>query len=123
MSLRTSFPAQPGEHFGGTSDGYCYQTCFSGASLEQSLEMIRQFLKEEGYGELPLPKDAEELKMFRLPQRRSRQTCLFEDNGYVHNPIKILFADHPRQARMLKLEIYNEHAPNHMLRFHRRLWD
>ncbi len=123
MSLRTSFPIQPGEYEGGTSDGYCFQTFFAGATLEQSLEMIRQFLREEGYGELPLPKDAEELKMFRLPVGKKRQVCLFEDNGYVHNPIKVLFADHPRQARMLKLEIYDENAPNHLLRFHRRLWD
>jgi hypothetical protein len=122
MSLRTSFPSIQEEYEGGKSDGYCYQTCFAGATLEHSLEMIRQFLKEEGYGELPLPKDAEELKMFRLPAK-NRQFMLFEDNGYVHNPIKILFSDNPRQVRMLKLEIYDENAPNHLLRFHRRLWD
>ncbi len=122
MSLRASFPTMPCEYSGGNSDGYCYQSNFAGASLAHSFEMIRQFLKEEGYGDLPLPKDAEELKMFRLPTR-NRQILMFEDNGYVHNPIKILFSHNHRQVRMLRLEIYDENAPNHLLRFHRRLWD
>ncbi len=122
MSLRTVFPTLPGEHTGGTSDGYCYRTCFSGATLQHSLEMVQQFLKEEGYGDLPLPKNEEELKMFRLPSK-NKQLRMFEDNGYVHNPIKILFSDNPRQTKMLKLEIYDENAPKHLLRFHKRLWD
>ena len=122
MSLRTAFPTMPGEHKGGTSDGYCYRTCFSGASLEHSLQMVQQFLIEEGYGDLPLPKNEEELKMFRLPSR-NKQLMMFEDNGYVHNPIKVLFSDNPRQTKMLILEIYDEKAPKHLLRFHKRLWD
>ena len=79
-------------------------------------------MKEEGYGDLPLPKDAEELTMFRLPTR-NKQILMFEDNGYVHNPLKILFSLNSRETRMLRLEIYDENAPNHLLRFHRRLWD
>ncbi|MBK9012722.1 MAG: hypothetical protein IPM82_00780 [Saprospiraceae bacterium] len=122
MGIRTAFPTTPGEYFGGNSDGYCLRSSFSGAKLEHSLEMIRQFLKEEGYGDLPLPKDADELKMFRLPVR-NRQILMFEDNGYVHNPIKILFPNDPRKSKLLLLEIYDENAPNHLLRFHRRLWD
>ena len=122
MGLRTAFPTTPGEYLGGISDGYCLRSSFSGANLEHSLEMIRLFLKEEGYADLPIPKDVEELKMFRLPVR-NRQILLFEDNGYVHNPIKILFPNDPRKTKLLQLEIYDENAPNHLLRFHRRLWD
>ncbi len=123
MNLRTEFPVEPGEYEGGTSDGYCFHTCFSGATLEHSLCMVRDFLKEAGYGELPLPANAEELRMFKLPSKKNRQVCMFEDNGYVHNPIKILFSERPNQLKLLRLEIYDENAPNHLLRFHRRLWD
>jgi hypothetical protein len=84
--------------------------------------MIRGFLREEGYGELPIPKDAEELKRFRIPTR-NRQILMFEDNGYVHNPIKILFPPDPRKTKQLILEVYDEKAPNHLLRFHKRLMD
>ncbi len=122
MGLRTNFPTVPGEYLGGTSDGYCFRTCFAGGQLEQSLEMVRQFLKEEGYADLPLPKDAGELTMFQVPTR-NRQVLMFEDNGYVHNPIKVLFSNDPRKPKLLHLEIYDENAPNHLLRFHRRLWD
>ncbi len=89
MSLRTAFPTMPGEHKGGTSDGYCYRTCFSGASLEHSLQMVQQFLIEEGYGDLPLPKNEEELKMFRLPSR-NKQLMMFEDNGYTKEEMKLV---------------------------------
>lgn len=122
MCLRENFPSSDIEYQGGTSDGYCYQSCFAGATLEHCLEMIRAFLMEEGYGELPLPKDAAELKLFKNPNR-NRQLLMFEDNGYVHNPIKILFPQDSRKSKMLILEIYDEKAPNHLLRFHRRLWD
>lgn len=122
MGLKSEFPRQGEEYLGGTSDGYCYQTCFAGAGLDQVLDMIREFLKEEGYGELPIPKDAEELKHFKIPTR-NRQIMMFEDNGYVHNPIKILFPTDPRKTKQLILEVYDEKAPNHLLRFHKRLID
>lgn len=122
MGLRNSFPTVAGEYDGGTSDGYCYQSFFTGATLGDALAMIQQFLKEEGYGELPLPKNVEELKMFRH-SAKNRQLAMFEDDGYVHNPIKILFPSDPRRKKMLILEIYDENAPNHLLRFHKRMWD
>ncbi len=122
MGLRTNFPTEPGEHEGGDFDGYCFRSKFVGASFDQILEMIRVFLKEEGYGDLPLPKDAEELSRFKIPTK-NRQILMFEDNGYVHNPIKILFPDDARKGKMLILEIYDDKAPNHLLRFHKRMWD
>lgn len=118
MALRDSFPEKDTEYLGGYSDGYEYKTIFSGSKLVHSYKMIRQFLAEEGYEDLPLPKDATELRKFRLTTR-NKQILLFEDNGYVHNPIKILFPNDPRKKSMLTLCIYNESHPQHLLKFHR----
>lgn len=118
MALRASFPPSGSNYLGGHSDGYEYRTIFSGSSLEASFAMIRQFLQEEGYEEVPLPKDAEELKLFRL-HTRNRQILLFEDNGYIHNPVKILFPTDRRKRNTLILHLYNEDDPQHLLKFHR----
>ncbi len=120
MPIRDEFPASGSDYLGGTSDGFVYKTAFAGASLKHSFEMIRQFLKEEGYGDLPMPKDVEELIHFKL-LTRNKQILMFEENGYVHNPVKILFPMDGRKKKTLLLEIYNESAPGHLLRFHRRL--
>ena len=120
MPLREDFPAAGTDYLGGASDGYEYRTVFAGSSLEHTYEMVRQFLREEGYGDLPLPKNAEELDLFRIPTR-NRQILLFEDNGYVHNPIKILFPPDRRKRNTLILCVYNESDPEHLLKFHRVL--
>ncbi len=118
MPLRDEFPPAGSTYLDGESDGYQYETIFSGSSLAISYEMVRQFLAEEGYEDIPLPRNAEELLLFRLPTR-NKQILLFEDNGYVHNPIKILFPLDRRKRSTLILRIYNEAAPNHLLKFHR----
>jgi len=120
MPLREEFPPENTEYLGGKSDGLVYRTTFAGANLAHSYEMVRQFLIEEGFGDIPLPVDFSELMKFRL-RTRNRQVLLFEENGYVHNPIKILFPADGRSKRVLYLEIYNENSPGHLLRFHRRL--
>lgn len=120
MPLREEFPEAGSDYMGGTSDGYEYQTIFAGSRLHASYDMVRQFLKEEGYGDLPIPKDAEELKLFRLPSR-NKQLLMFEDNGYIHNPIKILFPYDGRNKNTLILCVYNEKDPQHLLKFHRIL--
>ena len=120
MPLRTEFPPADSEYLGGSSDGIVYRTVFAGANLAHSYGMVRQFLQEEGYGDVPLPADASELGKFRLATR-NRQVLLFEDNGYVHNPVKILFPVDQRKKNTLILEIFNEAAPQHLLRFHGRL--
>lgn len=117
MALRASFPSEGSDYLGGHSDGYEYRTTFAGSSLEASYDMIRQFLQEEGYAEVPLPKDADELCLFQLPTR-NRQILLFEDNGYVHNPVKILFPLDRRRRNTLILCLYNESDPAHLLKFH-----
>ena len=79
--------------------------------------MVRQFLPDEGFGALPIPADAAELRLFKLP--KTRQTALFTESGYAHNPIKILFPTvGKRQRAALILCIYNPEMPGHFLRFH-----
>ena len=120
MALRDNFPPAGSDYLGGESDGYEYRTVFAGASLEKSYGMVRQFLQEEGYGDVPLPANAEDLGLFRLPTR-NRQILMFEDNGYVHNPVKVLFPTDHRKRSMLILCLYNESDPEHLLKFHRVL--
>lgn len=120
MALRKDFPPPGTDYLGGESDGYEYRTVFAGSSLQATYEMVRQFLREEGYTDIPLPRNAEELNLFRLPTR-NRQILLFEDNGYVHNPIKILFPVDRRKRSTLILCVYNEEDPEHLLKFHRVL--
>jgi hypothetical protein len=117
MALRDEFPPAGANYLGGVSDGYEYRTAFAGSSLQASYEMLRQFLKEEGYGDVPLPRDARELELFRLPTR-NKQILLYEDNGYVHNPIKILFPLDRRRRNTLTLCLFNEADPEHLLKFH-----
>jgi hypothetical protein len=117
MPLRQEFPPEGTEYLGGWSDGWEYRTVFAGGNLEKSYGMVRRFLAEEGYADLPLPTSAEELKLFR--NRRSGQIQLFEEAGYVHNPVKVLFPLPGKEKRgSLILCVYNETAPNHLLRFH-----
>ncbi|MBV6428312.1 MAG: hypothetical protein KIPDCIKN_02839 [Haliscomenobacter sp.] len=120
MALRADFPPAGSHYLDGECDGYEYRTVFAGASLEHSFQMIRQFLLEEGYGEVPLPRSAKELELFRLPTR-NKQILLFEDNGYVHNPVKILFPVDRRKRSTLILSLFNEADPEHLLKFHRVL--
>lgn len=118
MALRDEFPPIGSEYLGGESDGWEYRTTFAGSTLQQSYEMVCQFLEEEGYEEIPLPRNAEELILFRIPTR-NKQILMFEDNGYVHNPIKILFPTDMRKKRILTLCVYNEEDPQHLLKFHK----
>ncbi len=114
--MRAEFPPAGSTYMGGSSDGWEYRSVFAGAKLSYSYEMVKQFLREEGYGDVPLPETVDDLRLFRRP--RTRQLQLFGERGYVHNPVKILFPDDPRQRNTLILCIYNEKAPNHLLRFH-----
>jgi hypothetical protein len=119
MALREGFPPEGLEYLGGESDGWEYKTIFSGMNLQYSYEMVRAFLIEEGYEDIPVPKTVADLELFRLPTR-NRQILMFEDNGYTHFPIKILFSMDRRQKRKLTLCIYNENAEDALLRFHRK---
>lgn len=116
VPLREQFPAAGSTYLGGICDGWEYRTAFAGSKLAYTYEMVKQFLQEEGYGDVPLPGTAEDLKLFRRP--RQPQLAMFGERGYVHNPIKILFPEDRRQRNTLILCIYNEQAPQHLLRFH-----
>jgi hypothetical protein len=117
--IRYNFPKADEVVAGGTSDGYCFRLVFAAGRLERTYEMVRAFLKEEGYGELPIPQDANELRLFRQPPKLRHQLSLFGDNGYVHNPLKILFPVPAGQRGALIVELYNEASLNHLTRFHR----
>ena len=119
--LRRSFPAKDTEAHGGRCDGYCFRITFAAGKLERSYTMVRAFLVEHGYGGVPLPADVGELRAFRLPPKLRHQLSLFGEDGYVHNPLKILFPPKGGKAGSLILELYHEQAPNHLLRFHQRL--
>ena len=117
MAMRDEFPLLGSRYMGGKSDGWEYSLTFGGSTFEQTFEMLCQFLKEEGYGDIPLPSNAAELMLFRYPVRQ-KQILMFAESGYVHNPIKIFFVPGLRNVNKLQLFIYNEQAPNHLIRFH-----
>jgi hypothetical protein len=116
VPMRERFPVAGSDYMGGYSDGYEYRSTFAGAKLANTYEMVREFLREEGYGNVPIPETAEELRLFRRP--RNPQLRFFEERGYIHNPIKILFPTPAKQRNSLTLVIYNEAAAQHLLRFH-----
>ncbi len=76
MAMRKEFPPINSDYMGGESDGYEYRTVFAGSNLDQSYEMIRLFLIEEGYKDVPLPKDGKDLSLFRL-STRNKQILMF----------------------------------------------
>ena len=115
IPIRQQFPAA-GEYLGGISDGWEYRSIFGAGRIENSYSMVLAFLKQEGYGDVPVPANADELKLFR--RQRTKQLQFFPERGYVHNPIKILFHSDPKQRNALVLCIYNENAEQHLLRFH-----
>jgi hypothetical protein len=116
IPIRTQFPTADSQHQGGTSDGWMYKTVFTSGRLAATYDMVRQFLIEEGYGDIPLPANADELRLFKRP--RPGQLQFFAEKGYVHNPIKILFSPVKKQPNTLILCIFNEQAEGHLLRFH-----
>ncbi len=118
MPIREHFPKADEQYEGGKSDGWEFRILFAGSTLDASLNMIKEFLKEEGYDDIPLPADANELKIFAKAARKA-QLQLFHELGYHHNPIKILFPiDRTKQKTTLILCLYNENTPDHLLRFH-----
>ncbi len=120
MTIRDAFPEAGSTYMDGYSDGWEYRTIFTGSTLANAYEMVKAFLREEGFGDIPLPADAGELRRFRHPHR-NRQLMLFADNGYVHNPIKILFPPPGGKRPQLILCIYNPSVPGHLLRFHGKI--
>jgi hypothetical protein len=116
LPMRTAFPAAGSAYLGGQSDGWRYETVFGGSRLETTYAMLRQFLEEEGYGDVPVPATAADLQLFR--RQRTAQLQFFPERGYVHNPIKILFHPERGQRNSLILCIFNEQMPDHLLRFH-----
>jgi hypothetical protein len=119
MEIRNDFPPMGSKFFGGESNGLVYKTAFFGTTLASSFEMVNAFLDEQGYADIPRPKDAEELRAFLHPPKNGIQG-LFDQPCYAHNPIRISFVRGDRKRRKLVLELYNELAPDQLLRFHQR---
>ncbi|MEL6971647.1 MAG: hypothetical protein AAFZ63_02440 [Bacteroidota bacterium] len=119
--MRNAFPRAGDDYSGGQSDGKVYEAVFAGRTLEDTYAMIKSFLREEGYIDVPLPAGVAELQAFQL-STRNRQVLMFDDNGYVHNPVKILFPLDRRKKTTLVLKLYNEQADKHLLRFHNK-WE
>ncbi|MEM6964555.1 MAG: hypothetical protein AAF573_07310 [Bacteroidota bacterium] len=117
MALRDDFPAAGVEYLGGSSDGWEYRTSFTGTTLKDSYSMVRKFLEEEGYENIPIPKNVNELLLFKNPKSQM-QLRLFNERGYFHNPIKIFFPNGKRKEKTLVLCIYNEMQEGHLVRFH-----
>lgn len=115
--IKENFPEAGSDYLGGSCDGWEYKTTFLGSTLEQSFLMIKSFLEEEGYGEIPIPSNVKELRLFKKASRPTQLT-MFRETGYIHNPIKILFHPNEKMNKMLTLCIYNENADKHLLRFH-----
>ena len=113
VPMREQFPEAGSNYLFGVCDGWEYRTTFTGSRLTYAYDMLKQFLVDEGYGDVPLPESVAELKLFKKPRRAQLQ--LFAERGYAHNPIKILF---PNQRNTLTLCVYNEREPGHLLRFH-----
>ena len=118
--IREEFPPAGSHYEGGISDGWQYQVKFAGSRLQASLDMVRTFLAEEGYADVPTPTTADDLLRFRLPTKQ-QQIMLFGDNGYVHNPIKILFDPTESRPRRLILCLFNDKAEQHLLKFHGKI--
>ena len=120
MSLRKSFPPYGSQVLGGESDGVVYRTAFAGTNMDATLEMVRQFLDEEGYADVPIPSHAEEMLAFLHPES-GRHPSLFERPDYAHSPVRLILPAKDRLKRKIIVELYNEAAPEHLLRFHRRI--
>lgn len=114
--IRQHFPAP-----GPDCDGHCYRITFAAGRLERTYDMILTFLQEQGYADVPVPSNTQELRKFRLPPKLRHQLSLFGEDGYIHNPVKILFPSPAGRRGELLLELYHEAAPDHLLKFHRRI--
>ena len=85
--LRTNFPKAGEEYLGGESDGWEYKTSFTGTTVKDAFTMLRKFLEEEGYENIPLPKDVKELLFFLEKTEKTPQLyyhcadCLIPDAG------------------------------------------
>lgn len=117
MALRDNFPKAGEEYLGGASNGWEYKTSFTGTTLKDTYLMVQKFLEEEGYENIPIPKDVNELLLFKNPKSQM-QLRLFNERGYFHNPIKIFFPNGKRKENTLVLCIYNEKHREHLVRFH-----
>ena len=104
--IRFNFPKK-GD---GESDGWVFKTGFGGNTIEDAYNKLIIFLNENGYEDIPIPKNTDELHFFADKDGNGN------DGGYEHNPIAISFSAY--QTSELWLSLFNENYPNHLLMFH-----
>lgn len=103
-SIRNNFPQSREEG----SDGYAFTRIFSGRTTIEAYEKLKIFLSENGYRDIPVPEDLDELYLMMGEDRL--------EGKYKHNPIEISFFSY--NTKQLLLTIYDESYPNHLLLFH-----
>lgn len=88
-------------------DNWMFNTGFNGYSSQETFEHLKTFLKENGYGDIPIPEDS---------RRLWRDYLQPDDDGiqgsFIWHPIEIL--QHPYHVTGLQLNICNEFHPDHM---------
>ena len=103
--IRNNFPKKEGHIEGGYSDGSRFQHDFIGETDEESLMMLRQFLDEQGFEDIPLP-IAERLWWdYFQPDSHGNLGC------FVWHPIIVAPSSYGNNG--LALYIYNVESPEH----------
>jgi len=104
--LRYFFPKKGEDsEYGRASDGMVVKLSFHKETIEAAYNELKAFLIAEGYEDIPIPKDADELSLFRD-----------NESGYVtyeHKPVSISFSAYHETA--LDLVIIDENYPNYIL--------
>ena len=101
--FRYNFPKEGVDGF----DGYTYTKIFGGDSLDEAYDKLKEFLENNGYADIPVPNDTDELYLLFGSD---------EEESYKHNPISISFS--PYNKTEIWLTLHNEDYPNHLLLFH-----
>ncbi|MBK6606089.1 MAG: hypothetical protein IPO06_06295 [Leptospiraceae bacterium] len=101
--FRYNFPKEGVDGF----DGYTYTKIFGGDSLDEAYDKLKEFLENNGYADIPVPNDTDELYLLFGSD---------EEESYKHNPISISFS--PYNKTEIWLTLHNEEFPNHLLMFH-----
>lgn len=102
--IKDNFPKERESYQGGTSDGWCYHIDIWADNDEQLIKAVRDFLNEQGYTDVPLPKTAERLWWDYLKETSGGK--------FVWHPIIIYPSAYKEFA--IELHIYNESYPQHL---------
>ena len=108
--IKNNFPKNMEEYKGGKSDGWCFRIDLWAETENKVIEMIKEFLNNEGYSDIPIPK-AERLWWDYL-----RPDSNGIEGSFIWYPIQIYQNSYKKNA--VSLFIYNENHPEHQ-----KLWN